>query len=144
MQAFRDIITFLAAHDALRNQTFVFAFGSMVSLLISLVSNERRSSGRLIAGSIFGGVGAVLAFRAYNGWLWELAVAASALGAERIALGVRRITDDFSRSPWSTVKRLLALATAIFGALKNIKIEDEAPPPDPGGEYSDEIDLPER
>jgi hypothetical protein len=128
MDLARDVINWLSTRDDLRNQAFVFVFGAMVSMLMSIFSGERRSAGQLFAGSIFGGIGAVIAFRTYQGWLWEIVTAFSALGSERIALGARKVFEDFSKSPFVVVGKIINILAAYLTAMKNVKVHDDLSP----------------
>lgn len=122
MQTLRDIAIYLTSHDDLRNLILTFVFGSILSLFVSLLNDERRSAKQLLAGSFLGGVAAGVAFRVMHfRWGWEIVVVIAAYGGDQLALGIKRIARDFSKSPFSTVQRWFALISAIGETIRNFK-----------------------
>lgn len=101
---------FIAQYPWIADNFWVFTFGTMVALLRSVVDGARRSAGHLVAGCIFGGLGAALVHDATAGSSWRLVyTGAAAVLTERIVVGLYGAGDEFAKKPLEIFTRMWKL-----------------------------------
>jgi len=105
-----QIIEFAQNTPAMVNAVWVFVCGSLVAMLRSAVDGVRRSFGRLFVGSIFGGIGAIIADATFAESDYKiLLIGVAAVIAENIVIGLTNASKEFSAKPWPLLKELFKL-----------------------------------
>ena len=133
-----DLHSFLADNPWIADNIWVFAFGSMVALLRSVVDGVRRSGLRLFVGCIFGGLGAVLIHDATQGDKLRLIYTGlAAVITEQIVIGIHKAGIDFSSKPFEILSKLLEMIPH-FRAI-NSPPEPLPPPEQPIENNSEEM-----
>lgn len=113
-----QLIEFVQNTPALISTVWVFVCGSLVAMLRSAVDGVRRSFGRLLVGSLFGGIGAIIANNTFDESSYKiLLIGVSAVIAENIVIGLSNASKKFSTDPWPLLKELFAI---IVPGLKQI------------------------
>jgi len=105
-----NTITFTNAYVAYVGHLFFFVGGTLITLLVSIFDVTRRTALKLFAGCIFGGIGALVAGLALEGWgtAWMLGGAGiAAVMTENIVMGFVKASENFRDSPFATLGTFL-------------------------------------
>lgn len=109
-QATNTATQFANNYAALIGHVWLFLGGSLMTLLVSIFDETRRTAIRLLAGCIFGGLGAIVGGMLLQNWGngWMLfGAGVCAVMAENIVLGFVKASKEFSESPFKTLGSFL-------------------------------------
>lgn len=108
-------------YASLIGHVWFFLGGSLMTLLVSIFDETRRTAVRLLAGCIFGGFGAVIGGMLLESWGtgWMLfGAGVCAVMAENIVLGFVKASKEFSENPFKTVGQLIKDVLPSFPGFK--------------------------
>jgi hypothetical protein len=102
----KDVQHVLDAYPQIITGLWIFGFGAVVNLFRSLIDGTRRAFGRMVVGSLFGGLGGVIVYPIFEGSSWQIFwTCVAAVIAENFVLGLYNASEDFRKSPWAVFEK---------------------------------------